>query len=78
MNTAQPALLYLCPFLILTSIVTSLIRKEFRIYWNGEPIRKLTNESETFNNEKEVSITKKLTNNVESVESAEDDEDSKS
>lgn len=38
MNTAQPALLYLCPILIIFSLVTALIKKEFRLFWTGEPV----------------------------------------
>ena len=79
MNTAQPALLYLCPFLIVSSIVTSLIRKEFKIYWSGDPIKKLTLESEAAQanlNDKDESSTKKLTNlEVDSVESGYDEDE---
>lgn len=38
MNTAQPALLYLCPVLILTSLTTSLVRREFREFWYGKQV----------------------------------------
>ena len=41
MNTAQPALFYLCPILISFSLVTALVRKEFRLFWTGQPVRKL-------------------------------------
>jgi hypothetical protein len=83
MNTAQPALLYLCPFLIITSIITSLIRSEFSIYWSGEPIKKLTLESEaaasvTNNRDQANSLVANntLTNlEVESVESGYDEDE---
>ena len=38
MNTAQPALLYLCPILLSSSIIVSLIRGEFKKHWLGEPV----------------------------------------
>ncbi len=38
MNTAQPALLYLCPMLIFVSFITSLIRKETRAFFTGQPV----------------------------------------
>jgi minor histocompatibility antigen H13 len=38
MNTAQPALLYLCPALIICSLATAVIRKEFKPLWTGEPV----------------------------------------
>jgi minor histocompatibility antigen H13 len=38
MNSAQPALLYLCPLLLITSFLTALIRGELKIFWNGEPV----------------------------------------
>ena len=42
MNTAQPALFYLCPVLIVCSLITSIIRKEFRSFWTGEPVNKIS------------------------------------
>ena len=39
MNTAQPALLYLCPIHLIFTYVTALIRKELSLYWSGEPVR---------------------------------------
>ena len=38
MNTAQPALLYLCPMLIFVSYITALIRKETRAFFTGQPV----------------------------------------
>lgn len=38
MDSAQPALFYLCPILLVFSIVTSLVRKEFHSFWTGEPV----------------------------------------
>ena len=83
MNTAQPALLYLCPFLIISSILTALIRGEFKAYWSGEPIKKLTLESEaavsaTHNKDQANRLvgTNPLTNlEVESVESGYDEDE---
>lgn len=39
MNTAQPALFYLCPVLIICSLLTSILRKEFHSFWSGDPVR---------------------------------------
>ena len=41
MNTAQPALLYLCPILLIFSYITALLRRETKLYWSGEPISTL-------------------------------------
>lgn len=51
MNTAQPALLYLCPILLLASLITSLIRNEFKEFWFGKPIKAKTTlkENKSFN-----------------------------
>ncbi len=38
MNTAQPALFYLCPIILIFSSITALIRKEFKSYWMGTPV----------------------------------------
>lgn len=38
MNSAQPALFYLCPMLITSSLVTAALRKEFKVFWSGEAI----------------------------------------
>lgn len=35
MESAQPALIYLIPFSLLPVMVLALIRKEFKILWNG-------------------------------------------
>jgi len=40
MNTAQPALFYLCPIIIIFSSVTALLRREFKLYWTGKPVIK--------------------------------------
>lgn len=42
MNTAQPALLYLCPMLIFVSYITALIRKETRAFFTGQPVSNRT------------------------------------
>lgn len=39
MNKAQPALLYLCPLLLITSLLVALARKEFKRFWTGEPVK---------------------------------------
>lgn len=39
MNTAQPALLYLCPVLLIFSFITALVRKETKLFWSGEPVK---------------------------------------
>jgi hypothetical protein len=72
MNTAQPALLYLCPFLIISSMSTALIRREFKSFWTGEPIKKLTNDSELLNEREENLVANKSTAiiDVESITSA--------
>lgn len=51
MNTAQPALLYLCPVLLLTSIITSLVKGQFKEFWLGKPIKSKTSpkENKSFN-----------------------------
>lgn len=51
MNTAQPALLYLCPVLLLTSIFTSLLKGQFKEFWSGKPIKSKTSpkENKSFN-----------------------------
>lgn len=86
MNTAQPALLYLCPFLIISSLITSLVRKEFALYWSGEPIKELANESDdntnaiiqkTNNNEAGDESSKKNLTNLDSADSAEDEYETK-
>ncbi|RNA03934.1 signal peptide peptidase-like 2B isoform X1 [Brachionus plicatilis] len=41
MNMAQPALLYLCPILLIFSFMTALISRELKLYWSGEPISTL-------------------------------------
>jgi hypothetical protein len=46
MNTAQPALFYLCPILISFSLVTALIRGEFKLFWSGEPISEMIKQAE--------------------------------
>ena len=38
MNTAQPALLYLCPMLLIISYATALIRKETKSFFTGKPV----------------------------------------
>ncbi len=38
MSTAQPALLYLCPMLIIASLTVSLIKRELHDYWTGIPV----------------------------------------
>ena len=75
MNTAQPALLYLCPFLIISSLITALIRKEFKIFWSGDPIKELTQENDNVNTDE--SSKKKLTNESEVVESTENEDETK-
>ena len=39
MNTAQPALLYLVPCLLLSTIITGLCRRELKELFTGERIR---------------------------------------
>lgn len=46
MNTAQPALLYLCPILLIFSFMTAIISREIKIFWSGEPINTLINQAE--------------------------------
>lgn len=46
MNTAQPALLYLCPILLIFSFMTAIISHETKIFWSGEPISTLINQPE--------------------------------
>ena len=36
METAQPALFYLCPVHLLVTFAIALIRKEVKSFWNGE------------------------------------------
>lgn len=38
MNTAQPALFYLCPVILIFSSIMALIRREFKSYWVGAPV----------------------------------------
>ncbi len=38
MNTAQPALLYLCPMLLVASLLTSLVRGQFVDFWSGTSV----------------------------------------
>jgi hypothetical protein len=38
MNTAQPALFYLCPVILIFSSITALMRREFKSYWFGNPV----------------------------------------
>ena len=38
MNTAQPALFYLCPILLMVSMATAMLRREFKSYWSGQPV----------------------------------------
>lgn len=51
MNTAQPALLYLCPTLLLTSLFTCLVKGQFKEFWFGKPIKQKTTpkENKSFN-----------------------------
>jgi hypothetical protein len=49
MNTAQPALFYLCPILISFSLVTALIRRELSSFWSGEPISEMIKRAELAN-----------------------------
>lgn len=51
MNTAQPALLYLCPVLLIASFITSLVRGEFKEFWYGTAIKMKTSpkENKSFN-----------------------------
>ena len=52
MNTAQPALFYLCPVILILSIATALIRRDLKSYWSGTPIKKMR---ENINLENEAS-----------------------
>jgi len=46
MSTAQPALLYLCPMLIIASLTASLVKRDFHDYWTGIPIKQKTSPKE--------------------------------
>jgi hypothetical protein len=54
MNTAQPALFYLCPILISFSLVTALIRGEFKLFWSGQPISEMVKQAELENNRQNI------------------------
>lgn len=41
MNSSQPALFYICPLLLIVNIVTSLIRKEFKLIWSGDVVSRI-------------------------------------
>ncbi len=45
MNTAQPALLYLVPCLLISTIVTSLCRRELKELYTGKRIQVLLGET---------------------------------
>lgn len=45
MNTAQPALLYLVPCLLLSTIITGLCRQELKELYTGRRIQSLLHES---------------------------------
>lgn len=46
MDRAQPALLYLCPILLIFSFITAIISHETKIFWSGEPISTLISQSD--------------------------------
>ncbi len=39
MNTAQPALLYLCPTHLIATYLVALCRKQVRGLWSGKPVK---------------------------------------
>lgn len=50
MDTAQPALLYLVPCLLISTIVTSLCRRELKELYTGKRIQELLDGTTTLNN----------------------------